>query len=407
MPSSGLRDPTSRRARSLLLWLATAFGTFLLLFVTLLAGADTASRVVAIGDIHGRLERLVSVMQRAGLLDDRSAWSGGDTVFVVMGDFMDRGPDVRAVMDLLMRVQKEASRKHGEVVVLLGNHEMMNIIGDYRYVTLEIFGSFAEKDSGKHRQEAFRRYQSTLSYQRRLLGQPAAEEGADDEAEWMRRHPLGFVEYVEAMGPNKPYGKWLRTLPVMVKIDGTVFVHGGIHPGLRSFSISDLNKRIEKERDVYDNWKRFLVQRRVLEPFYTLHEALTSARAFLDFYAEGPAWDAIGQSITTSDELVRVLKTFLEMDRWLSVSPDGPLWFRGFAKWTDEEGEQWIGPLLEAFQAKRFVVGHTVLGEGITRRFDDRVFLIDTARPSALEFRGGEIQELYADSPEVYEAPSR
>ena len=111
-------------------------------------------------------------MQRAGLLDDRSAWSGGDTVFVVMGDFMDRGPDVRAVMDLLMRVQKEASRQHGEVVVLLGNHEMMNIIGDYRYVTLEIFGSFAEKDSAKHRQEAFRRYQSTLAYQRRLLGQP-------------------------------------------------------------------------------------------------------------------------------------------------------------------------------------------------------------------------------------------
>ncbi len=398
MRSSRLRGSSGHESRSLLAWVLSAFGVLGLIIALAVAADRHATRIVAIGDIHGRWDRLVSIMQQADLLDEKYAWSGGDSTFVVMGDFMDRGPNVREVMDLLMRLQNEAPKQDGEVVVLLGNHEMMNIIGDYRYVTLEIFASFADKDSEERRREAYERYRGTLALQARTLGVPPADEVGEEE--WMRSHPPGFLEYVEALGPKESYGKWLRHLPVVVKIGDTVFVHGGIHPGIRSYSIKDLNRRIEKEHRAYDDWRDSLIRRRILEPFYTLHESLVSVRAYRDYYVKGgSAWDTVGQTVTSSDRLVRVLESFLNIGDWLSTHADGPLWFRGFAKWSDEEGDRWIGPLLETYGARRFVVGHTVLGEGITRRFDDRVLLIDTEKPSALEITGERLREIYVDDP--------
>lgn len=393
-----LEGSTACRVRTLFFWFFLAFRVALCLVGVPFASDQEASRIVAIGDIHGRWDRLVNVMEKAALLDDHLRWSGGDSTFVVVGDFMDRGPKVRPVMDLLMRLQEEAPKHHGEVVVLLGNHEMMNITGDYRYVTPEIFASFADKDSEERRRDAYRHYQSTLAQQIRLLGASPFEELGEDD--WMQSHPPGFVEYTEAIGPKGEYGKWLRDLPVIVKIDDTVFVHGGIHPSIQTTSIKDLNKRIEQEREVYDDWKGFLVRRHVLEPFYTIHESLTAARAYLDHYSREVAWDSLGQTITSTDQLVRVLGSFLKIGDWLSTHPDGPLWFRGYAKWTDEEGELRIGPLLERYGARRFVVGHTMLGEDIVRRFEDRVILIDSVRPSALEIGKDGLREIYVEQQE-------
>ena len=89
---------------------------------------------------------------------------------------------------------------------------------------------------------------------------------------------------------------------------------------------------------------------------------------------------------------------FLGYGDWLSVRVDGPLWFRGYDKWTDEEGMAQIGKVLEAYDAAHIAVGHTVQKGGRIRpRFDDKVFLIDTGmlssyypggRASALEICG-------------------
>ena len=80
------------------------------------------------------------------------------------------------------------------------------------------------------------------------------------------------------------------------------------------------------------------------------------------------------------------------------MRPDGPLWFRGYDKWSDEEGMAQIGKVLEAYKAAHIVVGHTVQKGGRIRpRFDNKVFLIDTGmlssyypggRASALEICG-------------------
>ena len=90
------------------------------------------------------------------------------------------------------------------------------------------------------------------------------------------------------------------------------------------------------------------------------------------------------------------------------LSPDGPLWFRGYNAWTDAEGAPLIEGLLKKYKAKRFVTGHTPQPNGrITARFNDTVFLIDTGmldgkfypngRASALEIKGDTVTPMYVE----------
>jgi hypothetical protein len=105
------------------------------------------------------------------------------------------------------------------------------------------------------------------------------------------------------------------------------------------------------------------------------------------------------KSRVSSDEQRQArIAQFLGYGDWLSVRPDGPLWFRGYDQWTEEEGAAQMGKILEAFDAAHVAVGHTVQRGGRIRpRFGDKVFLIDTGmlssyypggRASALEICG-------------------
>src|SRR5215470_13554277 len=90
--------------------------------------------VTAIGDVHGDFADFVAILQKTGLIDKQNHWTGGKTTLVQLGDLLDRGPKPRDVMDLLIALEKEAPKDGGRVEALLGNHEMMNIMGDLRYV---------------------------------------------------------------------------------------------------------------------------------------------------------------------------------------------------------------------------------------------------------------------------------
>ena len=109
--------------------------------------ADPSESLVAIGDVHGDFDDFVAILQHIGLIDKQNHWTGGKTTFVQTGDLLDRGPKPREVMDLMMALEKEATKAGGRVVGLLGNHEMMNIMGDLRYVTPTNFASFADSKS--------------------------------------------------------------------------------------------------------------------------------------------------------------------------------------------------------------------------------------------------------------------
>src|SRR5262249_34509674 len=99
------------------------------------------------------------------------------------------------------------------------------------------------------------------------------------------------------------------------------------------------------------------------------------------------------------------LKTFLGLGAWLSINESGPLWFRGYAQWSNEEGAPQIQRLTQAFGVARFVVGHTPQPDGqISSKFDGKVYLIDTGmlssyfpggRASALNIQDGKINFIY------------
>ncbi|MCC6906287.1 MAG: metallophosphoesterase [Anaerolineae bacterium] len=83
------------------------------------------STIFVLGDIHGCLDKITPLLYRAGLVDRRLAWTGGDATLCLLGDYVDRGLDSIPVLDLIMRLQREAAGAGGRVLALLGNHDLM------------------------------------------------------------------------------------------------------------------------------------------------------------------------------------------------------------------------------------------------------------------------------------------
>lgn len=72
---------------------------------------------------------------KAKLTDVNGEWVGGEDILVQVGDILDRGDQSRKVLDLLMNLEEKAKNVGGRVVFLLGNHEVMNLIGDLRFLS--------------------------------------------------------------------------------------------------------------------------------------------------------------------------------------------------------------------------------------------------------------------------------
>jgi hypothetical protein len=185
-------------------------------------------RIVAVGDVHGAYDRFVEILRAARVLDERLRWIGGRTHLVQLGDIVDRGPDSLKALDLVDGLQKDASRAGGAVHVLLGNHEVMRMLGDLRYTTPGEYAAFASSRSTEVRDAYVERAK-------------AAKEPLPSLP------PLGFVEMRLAFGQNGRYGKWLRTLNAVVQINGIVFVHGGISPAVAGQSCDVINETVHRE----------------------------------------------------------------------------------------------------------------------------------------------------------------
>jgi len=172
--------------------------------------------------------------------------------------------------------------------------------------------------------------------------------------------------------------------------------------------LDTINGHFRDEIKAFDEAKQYLLEKNVILPFFTLQEmtAVVQAEITVERKGQVPA-DPQGQA-----RLVQ----FLGYGDWLSVRVDGPLWFRGYDKWTDEEGMAQIGKVLEAYDAVHIAVGHTVQKGGRIRpRFGNKVFLIDTGmlssyypggRASALEICGdGRFTADYMDQQTVLVGP--
>jgi len=354
------------------------------------AAGPAPGRVVAIGDVHGAYGELTAILQEVGLIDGRRAWTGGATTFVQTGDVVDRGAKMRECLDLLMDLQRQAPRDGGTVIPLVGNHEVMNVIGDLRYVTPEAFRTFAAADAETRREAALKDYLAFLS--------PHAGHGhaivppAEGEArqKWMEEHPPGFFEHRDAFGPDGQYGKWIRANHAVVQVGDGVFVHGGLSPALEFASIRELDERVMADLAEFDGMWKALVDAGVIWRYMTFAEAVRFAGEELAWrQTEGPVGEFAARTA-----VIRLLgyKT------WITVSADGPLWYRGLATEPEAKLDAGLTAMLERLKAGYIVSGHSVVaGKEVTSRFGSRVFLIDTGmlgevyagRGSALEIRDG------------------
>jgi len=363
----------------------------LALLVSTAAPAWSGDRIVAIGDIHGAYDEFVAILQETGLIDAETHWVGGDSILVQTGDLFDRGVRVREVMDLLMRIQQEATAAGGQVIVLLGNHEGMVLTGFYRDINPEMYAAFADEKSKKRRKKAFAQYRRYWRNSAKEAGKVPPPLTGESKQQWMTAHPLGRVEFTEAIGPDGVYGKWLRTLPIAVILDDVLFVHGGIGPALAGMTVDEINRRAAEELEIYDRARKYMLDHEILASTLGLEAMRVVA------YKRDPPDPGLAE--------------LADAGSWLTQSGEGPLWFRGAAKWDEDEHSEEMFDLLEGVGARYLVGGHTPQQpRRIQTRFDGRVFLIDTGmlsnhykggRPSALVIDDDTFTAIYLDGSEV------
>jgi hypothetical protein len=228
-------------------------------------------RVVAVGDVHGDFEQFVLLLKSAGVVDERYAWTGGKTHLVQTGDILGRGPESKKAMDLLMTLEEQAAKAGGRVHALIGNHEAMVMNGEYSYL----------------------------------------HQGEIDA--------LGGMESLKrAFSTNGIYGKWIRGHNAVIRINDTVFLHGGL--------------------------------------------SLTYAKQTLP---------------VLNDTIRRELALELPPEDGVVMANDGPLWWRGLALAKDQSQPPDLEEILAAVDASRVVVGHTIQKDGIQSRCEGKIIMVD------------------------------
>ena len=371
--------------------------------------AQAAERIVAIGDIHGAIDEFRRILKVAGLADDSGRWTGGKTALLQTGDYTDRGAGTRAVLDLLMALEPQAKKAGGLASALLGNHEVMNLIGDTRDVTPEIFMTFADARSAARQKDEWERY-AKLGPAKAAKGEPVPAVYQQTAQAWLAAHPPGYVEYRDAFGPRGKYGAWLRGKPIVTQYGGSIFMHAGIAPERAPVKIEELNVRVRDEIARLDRFAKRLVDAKLALPSFTLNEILavavneiTVANAML------AAAKASGEPLDPTKlnlPLLKEAQDVLTIDQWVVVHPEGALWYRGLAMLPDDPSGGPFAALLQRYNARRFVTGHTPQQDrSINTRFGGRAVLIDTGmltsyykgRASALEIVGDKLTAIYED----------
>ncbi len=361
----------------------------------------TTERIVAFGDVHGAYDELVALLQTTGLVGEDMKWAGGTTVAVSLGDLLDRGPESRRVMDLLMRLQGEARAAGGQLHVILGNHEAMNLIGDLRYLVPEDYSAFADDETGAMREEAFAEFRTRAATPAAAGQEGSAGTGAepvtppDDaalRAAFDKSYPRGFFARQVALSPDGAYGKWLLSLPAVIVVNDTAYVHGGPSRivGESGFGLND-RTRMDLTR------------------YLALRDQLVTAGVL-------PKWDmrrdrdiALAARDAATAELQAVIAEFIALEEAPELGINGPFWYRGSIYCKPMLEESVLNDALSRFGVKRFVVGHTPTGDRrVHGLYGGRLVMLDTGmlgsyyegRPAALVTDGGETWVQYAQPAE-------
>lgn len=143
---------------------------------------ETKEPIFVLGDIHGQYDRMLKNLLNHGVINKQLKWNWGKGHLVFVGDIFDRGNKVTETLWLIYRLEQEAEKAGGQVHITFGNHELMVLNKDNRYIARDY----------KH-----------------------------------LCNNLG-LDYDALFHPNSVLGEWLRSKNSMTKINDILFVHGGI-----------------------------------------------------------------------------------------------------------------------------------------------------------------------------------
>jgi hypothetical protein len=320
MGAVGARSPLGRLIRIALFALAV------LLPFTQASGAPP--RIVAVGDLHGDYQAWQAIARAAGLIDLGGHWAGGGTTLVQLGDITDRQPDSLLIVRSLQQLQSEAPRAGGRVIVVLGNHEAMNLLGDFRYTTAGEYAAFADERSPARREQYYLRIAKQLA-----AANPQTPPSQVREA-WMAAHPLGWVEHKAAWGPSGELGRWATRNPAIVKVGDTLFMHGGLAAEYAKLPMDEINRRVAAAMAAGDTGQPTILE----DPL-------------------GPLWY---RGLVANDPDAAAVRAKLEPGA------------------TRLAAEQELTALLTAYGAQRMVVGHTPDLKGIEFLYGNRLARADT-----------------------------
>jgi hypothetical protein len=205
--------------------------------------------------------------------------------------------------------------------MVLGNHEIMRMTGDLRYVSPGEDAEFRTAKSARERDNYFETYLETLRAESKDFNRPDLALGFRQQ--WEQSFPLGRAELIRAFSARGAYGRWLRQRPVALVAGGSLFVHAGISPKYLLWDNERFVERMLRDLDLPD----------------------PAAGGFL------------------ADEL-------------------GPFWWRGAAQQPEEELEAHMDELLKRWGVRRMVVGHTPQKGAVTPRLGGRILLADVGLSS-------------------------
>ena len=389
------KGTTHRRLLSILAFLAL---TAAVSFAAVTISAGDTPHIVVIGEVQGSAATVTKLLTHLGLVDAQGHWTGGDTVLVQTGDLMDGGEHVRTVLDLFMRLQEEAPTAGGRVIVLLGNHEAMNILGELRDINYLAYHSFAGPDSEARQRQALDEYVAWRQGRAGSVGSGEFVFGEDFEAEWLAAHPAGWIEYVESMGARGEYGKWLRTLPVAAQLGEVVFIHAGISPEMKGMDVEAINRRTTEEIVAFDQDRASMAKAKLCLPASSAREMVGVVKEEIDYVNSLDA----SKRTPGNPRVARLLELqdLTQWGSWSLLTDQGPLWFRGASKWDEMDRGAEMAEILDATGCRRIVTGQSDGKEHLIRsRFDDRVLLTSVdlsddpwaggGEPAALDIENG------------------
>ncbi|XP_052175773.1 shewanella-like protein phosphatase 1 [Diospyros lotus] len=203
-------------------------------------------RIVAVGDLHGDLAQARRALEMAGVLgsDGQDLWTGGETVLIQLGDILDRGEDEIAILSLLHSLDIQAKARGGAVFQVNGNHETMNIEGDFRYVDAGAFDECLD----------FLEYLNYCEYdwEKAFVSWAGMSDRLKDEkmsqnywGPWnLVKRQQGVIARSTLLRPGGPLACELARHPVILKVDDWVFCHGGLLPRHVAHGIERLNMEV-------------------------------------------------------------------------------------------------------------------------------------------------------------------